>query len=188
VPATATSSCPKCGTPRDDAVACPKCGLLAAKMATFSSNLDSAVPDVARTAWERALAQWEDPAAHDELLRLTTLHGCYAWAAARYRERRGEAGPPFREIGDARDPIAERQLERIRRAAEVALLTSGAPRPERAAKDYRSAKLLLGVVIIMIIIGLAYALYREMSTSTSPPPPATHRPRPQLTTPASQVR
>ena len=68
--AIATSSCPKCGTPRGAAAACPKCGLLAEKMATFSSNLDSAVPDVARTAWERVEAQWEETASHDELLRL----------------------------------------------------------------------------------------------------------------------
>lgn len=155
-------------------------------MASFSSNLDSVVPDVARSAWERVEAAWEDPAAHDELLRLTTLHGCYAWAAARYRDRRGEAGPPFREIGDARDPIAERQLDRIRRAAEVALLTSGAPRPERGRTPYKSTKLLLVVVIIMIVIGLAYAMYQQMKPQQAP---ATRRPVPtRPTPPPAQVR
>jgi hypothetical protein len=156
-------------------------------MATFASQLDAAVPDVARAAWDRVKAQWDDPAPHDELLRLTTLHGCYAWTASRYREVRGDAGPPFREIGAAPDPIAERQLDRIRRAAEAALLTSGTPRPEQGTKAYRSTKLLLGVVIVLIIIGLLYAMYQGMSGASQPPP--TKRPVPTSPMPpASQVR
>lgn len=179
MPATATTSCPKCGTPRADAVACAKCGLRADKVASFESQLDAGVPDVARVAWDRVKEQWEDSAAHDELLRLTTLHGCYAWVAARYREVRGDAGPPFRETGDMRDAIAERQLDRIRRAAEVALLTSGTPRPDKGSKAYQSTKLMLGVVIVLIIVGLLYAMYQRMN------PSAPKRPQPA---PPAQVR
>ncbi len=156
-------------------------------MAAFGSQLDAGVPDVARVAWERVKEQWEDTAAHDELLRLTTLHGCYAWVAARYREVKADAGPPFREAGTARDAIAERQLDRIRRAAEVALLTSGSPRSDPGTKAYRSTKLLLGLVIVLIIIGLLYAMYQRMSTST--PQPTLKRPVPtRPTAPAPQVR
>jgi len=178
VGATAIASCPKCGAPRGDAAACPKCGLLADKMATFASNLDASVPDVARAAWERVKTQWEEPAAHDELLRLTTLHGCYAWVAARYREVRGEAGPPFRESGGTSDSIAERQLDRIRRAAEAAMLTSASPRPDQGTKAYQSAKMLLGLVVLMMLIGLAYAGYRRMTAATDRAPPS---PRPAPT-------
>jgi len=137
-------------------------------MANFASNLDATVPDVARTAWDRVKSQWDEPAAHDELLRLTTLHGCYAWVAARYREVRGDAGPPFRQNGRTSDSIAERQLDRIRRAAEAAMLTSGTPRPDKGTKAYQSAKMLLGLVVVMIMIGLVYAGYRRM-TATDPP-------------------
>jgi len=184
VPATVTSSCPKCGTPRGDVVACAKCGLRADKMAAFGSQLDAGVPDVARAAWDRVKEQWEDTAAHDELLRLTTLHGCYAWVAARYREVRGDAGPPFRETGDVRDAIAERQLDRIRRAAEVALLTSGTGRPEKGSKAYQSTKLMLGLVIVLIIVGLLYATYQRMNHSAPKPRPGPTQP----TAPAPQVR
>lgn len=185
--ATAISSCPKCSAPRGEATACARCGLRADKVAAFSSQLDSTVPDVAHAAWERVKAQWEDTAAHDELLRLTTLHGCYAWAVSRYREVRGEAGPPFREIGDARDPVAARQLDRLRRAAEVALLTTGTPRPDKSPTSYQSARLVLGIAIVLILIGLAYALYQQMTVASEPPPPP--RPVPaQPARPASQVR
>lgn len=156
-------------------------------MAAFGSQLDAGVPDVARVAWDRVKAQWEDTAAHDELLRLTTLHGCYAWVAARYREVKADAGPPFREAGAARDAIAERQLDRIRRAAEVALLTSGAPRPDKGSKAYQSTKLMLGLVIVLIIIGLLYTTYQRMSYS-APQQPATKRVPTSSTPPASQVR
>ena len=152
-------------------------------MAAFGSQLDAGVPDVARVAWDRVKERWEDTAAHDELLRLTTLHGCYAWVAARYREVKADAGPPFREAGSARDAIAERQLDRIRRAAEVALLTSGSPRPDKGSKAYQSTKLMLGLVIMLIIAGLAYAAYQRMNSSTPEPPAPT-----QPAAPAPQVR
>ncbi len=174
MPAIAIASCPKCGTSRGDTTACPKCGLLADTMATFASNLDATVPDVARAAWDRVTSQWDEPAAHDELLRLTTLHGCYAWVASRYREVRGEAGPPFRENGGTSDSIAERQLDRIRRAAEAAMLTSATRRAEKGTRSYQSAKALLGFVVLMILIGLAYAAYRRMRATDDPPAP---RPR-----------
>ncbi|MDB4960966.1 MAG: hypothetical protein JWP01_965 [Myxococcales bacterium] len=133
--------------------------------------LEYTVPDVARTAWDRARAQWDDTAAHDELLRLTNLHGCYAWVAARYREVRGD--------GDAIDPIAERQLDRVRRAAEVALLASGTPRAAPQKKTYQSTVLLIGLVMIMIVIGVVYAMYRRAQAATEAP---SHGP------PASRVR
>ena len=156
-------------------------------MAAFGSQLDAGVPDVARAAWERVKAQWEDTASHDELLRLTTLHGCYAWVAARYREVKADAGPPFREAGSARDAIAERQLDRIRRAAEVALLTSGSPRPDKGSKAYQSTKLMLGLVIMLIIAGLLYAAYQRMNSGS--PEPTPKRPAAmQPTAPAPQVR
>lgn len=156
-------------------------------MAAFGSQLDATVPDVARVAWDRVKAEWEDTAAHDELLRLTTLHGCYAWVAARYREVKADAGPPFREAGAARDAIAERQLDRIRRAAEVALLTSGTPRPDKGSKAYQSTKVMLGLVIVLIIIGLLYATYQRMSHS-APKQPATKRVPTPPTPPTPQVR
>jgi hypothetical protein len=133
--------------------------------------LDSTVPDVARAAWERARAAWDDPAAHDELLRLTNLHGCYAWVAARYREVRGD--------GDALDPVADRQLDRVRRAAEAALLASGTPRAAPQNKTYRSTVLLLGLIMIMIVIGVVYAMYRRTQAVSEDP---------SYGPPASQVR
>jgi hypothetical protein len=61
-------------------------------------------PEVVTAAWDALAAHWDDQARHDALLGLVAQHGCYAWAAAKYKER-----------GD--DPIAQRQLERVRKSA-----------------------------------------------------------------------
>jgi uncharacterized Zn finger protein (UPF0148 family) len=140
-------TCPKCGAVRTAAAtACPACGLAVERMASFATELEATVPDIARAAWERARASWEEPAAHDELLRLVTLHGCYAWAATRYRQ----IGPD--------DPIAARQLTRVRKAAEAALVTSASPRPAKPG-PYRSTLYVLGVLILALLLGMAYASY-----------------------------
>lgn len=140
-------TCPKCGAVRTAAAtACPACGLAVERMASFATELEATVPDIARAAWERARASWEDPAAHDELLRLVTLHGCYAWAATRYRQ-----------VGSD-DPIAARQLTRVRKAAEAALVTSASPRPAKPG-PYRSTLYVLGVLILALLLGMAYASY-----------------------------
>jgi len=128
-------------------------------MATFASELDAAVPGVARTAWEHARAHWEDPAAHDELFRLVTLHGCYAWAAARYREAAGEAG----------DPIAAHQLDRTRRAAEAALLTSAGPRRDKGGKPFQSSMLVLVFILVLLVVGILFARHR--ASQDAPPAP-----------------
>jgi len=128
-------------------------------MATFASQLDAAVPDVARAAWEHARAHWQESAAHDELLRLTTLHGCYAWVAARYREASGEAG----------DLIAEQQLDRTRRAAEAALLTSAGPRRDKGGKPFQSSMLVLVFIFLLLVVGILFAKHR--ASGDAPPAP-----------------
>lgn len=139
-------SCPKCGAARTTAAACPTCGLSTERMDVFAAELEAAVPDSARTAWARARERWDDPAAHDELLRLVTLHGCYAWAATRYRQ-----------VGTD-DPIAAQQLARVRKAAEAALVTSASTRPERPG-PYRSTVYVLGVLVLLLLLGMAYASF-----------------------------
>ena len=129
-------------------------------MATFASQLDASVPDVARAAWEHARAHWQESAAHDELLRLTTLHGCYAWVAARYREASGETG----------DPIAEQQLDRTRRAAEAALLTSAGPRRDKGGKPFQSSMLVLVFIFLLLVVGILFA--KSRAGDDAPPPPS----------------
>ncbi len=117
-------------------------------MATFAQTREEDVPPQVSAAWERVEAHWDEAAAHDELLRLTQLHGCYAWVVARYRasERDGR----------------ERQIERMRKTAEIALLTTASARPEPKS-PYRSSIIALGVLILMIVAGVAYATYARMS-------------------------
>jgi hypothetical protein len=119
------------------------------------------MPDALGAAWDAAVASWDDSARHDEVLRLVTQHDAYAWAAMRYRER---------VAADAEDAIGRRQLDRVRRAAEAALVTSGTPRVKEPTA-YRSTIAILALLVIFTIIGFAYAVLRR-GQAEEPPPPA----------------
>lgn len=140
------SLCPKCGAVRaGDAIACGSCGLTVARMAAYIDARDAAVPEPVRAAWTRATAAWGDHARHDDLLGLVASHNAYAWAAGRYRTR-----------GD--DPVARRQLERLRRAAEATLLASATVRAGAETKPYRGTAGVLAVLVVVIVVGLLYAV------------------------------
>jgi hypothetical protein len=166
-PAVAAPVCPKCGaTRRGDAAACPACGLASSRMADFTEAHDAAVPEPVRAAWAGVAGAWSDPARHDELLRQVAAHRCYAWAAGRYRTRGG-------------DPIAERQLDRLRRAAEATLLAGATVRRDTAALPYRATVGVLAVLIAAVVVGLVYAaLARAPSGATIAPAGPATGPRP----------
>jgi hypothetical protein len=136
--------CPKCGAPRRGDAACAGCGLAAARMADFAEARDASVPGPVHEAWAHAAAAWEDPARHDELLRQVASRNCYAWAAGRYRARLPDA-------------IAERQLDRLRRAAEATLLATATVRPDAEMRPYRVTRGVLAFLIAVIAAGLLYA-------------------------------
>lgn len=168
-PAAAAPVCSRCGATRHgDATACPGCGLVASRRADDREASEAAVPEPVRTAWARAAEAWSDAACHDELLRQVAAHRCYAWAAGRYRTRGG-------------DPIADRQLDRLRRTAEATLLAGATVRRDAAAPPYRAAVGVLALLIATVVVGLVYAtLIRGPSGATiapaGPGPPAPVRP------------
>lgn len=159
--ASAAPGCPKCGAQlREGAAACATCGLAAGRMAAYVDARDAAIPEPLREAWARATCAWSDPARHDEVLRLVATHNCYAWAAARYHTR-------------GTDPVAARQLDRLRRTAEATLLASATVRPDAAARPYRATVGVLAILIAAIAVGLIYAsAARAPSAPPSAPLPA----------------
>jgi uncharacterized Zn finger protein (UPF0148 family) len=137
--------CPKCGAPRrNDALACASCGLAVARWAAFSDARDAAVPEPVREAWTRATEAWNTAAPHDQLLQLAASHNAYAWAAGRYRTRR--------------DTVSQRQLERLRRAAEATLFASATARPDTTAAPYRATRGVLAFLIVAVLVGVLYAV------------------------------
>lgn len=116
-------------------------------MESFAKDLDAGVPEVLVRAWEHALAKWDDPARHDEVIRLVTANDAYAWAAARYRTR------------PADDEIGTRQLERVRKAAEATMMSTATARPEKQATTYRATRLLMIALILIVVGGLVYAMW-----------------------------
>jgi hypothetical protein len=158
--AAALASCPKCEARyRGEARACPACGLATSRMAAYAEARDAAavpasVPEVVQAAWARTALDWNDTARHDELLQLVATSNAYAWAAGRYRTR-------------GRDAVAQRQLDRLRRAAEAALLASATPRPDASARtSSRVKRRVLALLITTITAGALYA----MGIADSPAP------------------
>jgi ribosomal protein L32 len=161
VDAPAPASCPKCGAPRRAERACPRCGLSADRMEAFARAREASVPEPVAAAWAQVLEAWDDAARHDALLRLVARHDAYAWAAAKYRDakRAAPASPaPFRSYPDrAVDAIADRQLDRMRRAAEATLYAGATAREERGKAPYRAATAILAMLIFAVIAGLIFA-------------------------------
>jgi hypothetical protein len=146
-------------------------------MAAHVDARDAAIPEPLREAWARAICAWSEPARHDEVLRLVAAHGCYAWAAARYRTRRSDA-------------IAARQLDRLRRAAEATLLASATVRPDPGARPYRATVGVLAILIAAIGVGLIYAAASPAPSAPLPTRPLLpgHPMTPSVGHPMTQVR
>ncbi|MCX5741014.1 MAG: hypothetical protein NT062_00785 [Proteobacteria bacterium] len=100
------------------------------------------------------LASWEDQKSHDTFLRLVTLHGEFAWAAACYRHESRSRGQ-----GETPDPIAERELERVTRAAELTLRSTASSRTE--ARSFGTLVTVLFVLIAVVGTSLVYIYIRQ---------------------------
>lgn len=172
--APAPASCPKCGAPRRAEPACPRCGLAGDRMAAFAHARAAAVPPEVEAAWERVIEAWDDAERHDALLRRVAQHDAYAWTAARYRDakRAAPASPsPFRSYPDhAVDAIADRQLDRMRRAAEATLYASASTREERARAPYRATRAILAMLVLAIVAGLVFAMLVRTDPADGPTP------------------
>jgi predicted RNA-binding Zn-ribbon protein involved in translation (DUF1610 family) len=158
VPSSDAPACPKCGATRGvDSAACPGCGLAADRMAAYREAAEAAVAEPVRAAWTRATEAWTEQARHDELMRQAAAHDGYAWAAGRYRTRIG-------------DPVAARQLDRLRRAAEATLLASATVRPEAGRTPYRGPVGVLAVLIFLLVVGVVGATMLRGSGARSAVP------------------
>jgi len=140
-------------------------------MDAFANARDEGIPDALALAWQRATEAWSEAGRHDEVMRLVSQHDAYAWAAGRYREAARE------RPGDA---MTERQLERVRRAAEATLLATGIARDARTPAPYRMTTVVLALLVIVAIAGFIYAMARRGGGAPLTPPSSQ--------TPANEVR
>jgi hypothetical protein len=151
-------------------------------MEAYAETRDASVPEAVAAAWDRALEAWDDAGRHDALLRLVAQHDAYAWAAGKYRDakRAVPASPsPFRSYPDhAVDAIADRQLDRMRRAAEATLYASASAREERGRSPYRATTAILVMFVFAIVAGLVFAtvLQRNQPAGAGQAAPAEAQP------------
>lgn len=141
--------CPKCRTSYGARPACPGCGLAVARMPSYSASRAAEVPPELAASWEALAAVWDDQARHDAFIRLVATHGAFAWAAGKYQDAcRQRAG----------DRVAARQLERVRRTAEAAMLASAAVRAVERP-PYRSATAVLIMLVVALGAGTLYTRF-----------------------------
>lgn len=100
--------------------------------------------EAVEAAWARAVERWDDRARHEALLGLVAQHSAFAWAAGKYKERVG-------------DPIADAQLERLRKSATATLLATATKKPESKDGPYKRTMLLGVLLLVMLALGLVYA-------------------------------
>jgi hypothetical protein len=89
---------------------------------------------------------------------LVAQHSCYAWAAGKYKERAG-------------DVIADRQLERIRKAATATLLATASQPRDDESMPYKKTLLWLVALLVMLVLGLLFMKIVASNTRPKPPTP-----------------
>ncbi len=121
----------------------------------MSSVADPQVPEAVRTAWQAAVDKWDDPARHEAFIAQIAQHRCFAYGAARYKERAG-------------DPTADRQLARLQKSATAALLATGTTRDEPTKNPYRATMALFVVLVVLAIGGLVYTAVLHSRATSKP--------------------
>ncbi len=120
-------------------------------------------PEAVVAAWAACEEHWDDIARHDAFFVLVAQHDSFAYAANRYKSRAGDA-------------IADRQLERVRKAVFAKMMATGTGRVEGGPKPYRATVALIVLLLVAAVAGLAYVANMRGQGHDAPPPP----------TPASQ--
>jgi hypothetical protein len=117
---------------------------------------DPNVPPAVWAAWRRAVTTWHDQHAHEVLLGAAAEHHAFKWLAQRYRDRAG-------------DPIADRQLERVRRAVTAVLLATATHRPDQAKNPLASMVLAVAAMMALAIGGgvLMKAVHHRQGTTVT---------------------
>ena len=108
--------------------------------------------------WQKVVDGWDEPGRHDALLGLVTQKAAFSWAAGKYKERAG-------------DPVADKQLERIRKAAVATMFASGAKKPDQDS-PYKRTMVIFIALLVMLFVGLIGVKLIHDSRPTTPSPPA----------------
>lgn len=116
-------------------------------------------------AWDAAVADWENPVRHDTLLTLAARHEAYGWTAKQYQTRLKE---------NAGDVVAQQQIVRLRKAAELTLYATAAQRAPATKTPFKATIALIMIMIFLIIAALlvTYVLRGDKMKQRRPGAPA----------------
>ena len=171
-------TCPKCGAAQPEARACRTCGLSSELWEGYEPpELEHDASPKLSALWDACQESWDDSDVHAAFAEQASTEGAYLYAVRLYRravlDRAGS--------GDGSE-VAKRQLERLARMSEVALLPGTASLEHAGPEPYKNVLILL---IALLVIGGAlgmYALIRTNASGDDGPPqpidtrvPATHR-------------
>ena len=113
-------------------------------------------PAEVEAAWANCEEAWHEADRHDAFFALVVQHDCFAYAAGKYKARAGDA-------------VADRQLERVRKAATAKMMVSSTGRSDATHKPYRASIAFIVLLLVAAIAGLAYVA--NMRGQHPQPPP-----------------
>jgi hypothetical protein len=116
-------------------------------------------PPEVEAAWATCEEAWHEADRHDAFFALVAKHDCFAYAAGKYKARAGDA-------------VADKHLERVRKAATAKMMATSVGRPDAARKPYRAAIAFIVLLLVMAIAGLAYVANMRGRQPQPPPTPA----------------
>lgn len=163
------SDCRKCGAPLASRSACQRCGLAADRADAWASAQPRAVTELMR-AWTAAVADWDEPAAHDRVAAVAVRREQLPWLARRYREV-ARARP-----GDA---VVRSRLDRIVTITVAAVRATQSP---GASSFVRRVVGLAVMAFLVVLVGGAMFNARQSSAQSGRrrPAPAMSGARPRL--------
>lgn len=116
-------------------------------------------------AWEAAVADWDNPVRHDTLLTLAAKHEAYGWTAKQYQTRLK---------ANADDAVAQQQITRLRKAAELTLYATAAQREDKTKTPFKATIAMIMIMVFLIIAALlvAYVLRGKKMQQRHPSAPS----------------
>ncbi len=147
-----SSLCPKCAAPRSEGLeACPRCGLV---YSLFNPAV-FALPEEIEVRWTDLERSWNDPARHEEFLRVCNSAELLAEAVRRYRLK-AEQAPS--------DALAQRYRDE---AVSRLLALTSLPVPTAESETSSSTRTWVVGIAVALVVALLGTLVYSMLRQTS---------------------
>lgn len=134
--------CPKCISPRaPEGLSCPSCGLVFANYTPSATQPSTAIAE----RWRALMPKWNEPSAHDEVLKSAVVFGQLPQVGRLYRIQLARRPD---------DPLARRGRDEVIRLASAASAAMGTGHDELSGPSARSMQTMMywGFAFVLILL------------------------------------